>query len=180
MTTEANFTDRYGLPLTTSSQEALAHFAEGLELALSQNFGAEEAFTRAIEADDGFALAYASRAFLDFVRVNVPEARASAEEAVKLSSGLSHRERSYVDVVSKFVNGQNHDATASVHDHLKEYPRDAFLLRLAQRLYTQGCVGIGAPDYPPRFYKLMTEGRAPLWRRLGLHGPVRLGESRGW
>ena len=157
MTTEAAFTDRYGLPLTTNSQTALAHYAEGLDLALSQNFGAEDAFARAIEADEGFALAHAGKAFLDFLRINVPEARAGAETAVKLSSGLSRRERSYVGVVSKFVNGHNHDATAAVHEHLKEFPVDALLMRLAQRLYTQGCVGIGAPDYPPRFYRLMTE-----------------------
>ena len=162
MTTEANFTDRYGLPLTTNSQTALAHYAEGLELALSQNFGAEEAFSRAVEADEGFALAYAGRAFLEFLRIAVPEARASAETAVKLSSGLGRRERGHVDVVSKFVNGQNHDATAAVHEHLGEFPLDSLLFRLAQRLYTQGCVGIGAPDYPPRFFNLMTEA-APAY-----------------
>ena len=157
MTTEANFADRYGLPVTTNSQTALGHYAEGLDLALSQNYGAEEAFASAAEADEGFALAYAARAFLDFLRVNVPEARANAEKAVKLSSGLSGRERGFIDVVSKFVNGQNHAATAAVHEHVKEFPRDAMMLRLTQRLYTQGCVGIGAPDYPPRFYKLMSE-----------------------
>ena len=157
MTTEANYTDRYGLPLTTNSQTALAHYAEGLDLALSQNFGAEDAFAKAIEADEGFALAHAAKAFLEFLRINVPDARASAEAAVKLSSGLSSRERGFVDVVSKFVHGENHAATAAVHEHLGEFPRDSMLLRLAQRLYTQGCVGIGAPDYPPRFFRLMTD-----------------------
>ncbi len=157
MTKEANFTDRYGLPLTTSSQTALAHHAEGLDLALSQNFGAEEAFVRAIEADEGFALAHAGKGFLEFLRVAVPEAKASVETAVKLSSGLSQRERGYIDVMSKFVNGQNHAASAAVHEHLKEFPLDSLLLRLAQRLYVQGCVGIGAPDYPARFYHMMSE-----------------------
>ena len=129
MTAEANFTDRYGLPVTTNSQTALGHFAEGLDLALSQNFGAEDAFERAIEADEGFALAHASKAFLEFLRINVPEARASAEKADKLSSGLSRRERGHIDVVSKFVNGQNHAAAAAAHEHLKEFPLDCLLLR---------------------------------------------------
>ena len=157
MTTGANYTDRYGMPLTTNSQTALAHFAEGLDLALSQNYGAEEAFARATDADEGFALAHAARAFMEFLRIAVPEARASAETAVKLSSGLSRRERGHIDVVSKFVNGQNHAASAAAHEHIKEFPLDAMLLRLTQRLYTQGCVGIGAPDYPPRFYNFMSE-----------------------
>ena len=157
MTTEANYTDRYGLPVTTNSQAALAHYAEGLELALSQNFGAEEAFALAVEADEGFALAHAAKAFMEFIRIAVPEARASAEKAVKLSPGLTGRERGHIDVVSKFVNGENHSASAAVHQHLKEFPLESMLLRLAQRLYIQGCVGIGAPDYPARFYHLMSE-----------------------
>ena len=162
MTTEAAYTDRYGLPLTTNSQTALAHYAEGLDLALSQNFGAEEAFDRAAEADDGFALAYAGRAFMEFIRIAVPEAKASAEKAVKLSPGLTRRERGHVDVVSKFVNGQNHAATAAAQEHIKEFPLDSMLLRLTQRLYIQGCVGAGIADYPPRFYQLMTEA-APAY-----------------
>ncbi len=162
MTTEAAYTDRYGLPLTTNSQTAMAHYAEGLDLALSQNFGAEEAFDRAAEADDGFALAYAGRAFMEFIRIAVPEAKASAEKAVKLSPGLTRRERGHVDVVSKFVNGQNHAATAAAQEHIKEFPLDSMLLRLTQRLYIQGCVGAGIADYPPRFYQLMTEA-APAY-----------------
>ena len=157
MTTEAPFTDRYGLPVSTNSQAALAHYAEGLDLALSQNYGAEEAFARAVEVDEGFALAHAAKAFMEFIRIAVPEARASAERAVELSSGLSSREQGHIDVVSKFVNGQNHPASAAVHQHLKEYPLESMLLRLAQRLYIQGCVGIGAPDYPVRFYHMMSE-----------------------
>ena len=162
MTTEAAFTDRYGMPLTTNSQTALAHYAEGLDLALSQNFGAEEAFARAAEADEGFALAHAGKAFMEFIRIAVPEARASAEAAVKLSSGLSRRERGHTDAVSKFVNGQNHAATAAAQEHLKEFPLDSMMLRLVQRLYIQGCVGAGIADYPPRFYQLMTEA-APAY-----------------
>ena len=157
MTTEAPFTDRYGLPVSTNSQAALAHYAEGLELALSQNYGAEEAFARAVEVDEGFALAHAAKAFMEFIRIAVPEAKASAERAVELSPGLSARERGHIDVVSKFVNGQNHPASAAVHQHLKEFPLESMLLRLTQRLYIQGCVGIGAPDYPGRFYHLMSE-----------------------
>ena len=150
-------TDRYGLPLSTSSGAALAHFDTGLDLALAQNYGAEEEFAQAVEADEGFSLARAALAFMQFIRIAVPEARESAETAVKLSSGISQRERQYIDVVSKFVNGQNLAATTAVHEHLNEFPLDSMLLRLAQRLYIQGCTGAGFPDYPPRFYQLMSD-----------------------
>ena len=154
--------DRYGLPLSTSSSAALDHFATGLDLALAQNYGAEEEFGLAVEADEGFALARAALSFMQFIRIAVPEARESAEVAVKTSSGISERERRYIDVVSKFVNGQNLPAANVVHEHLNEFPLDAMLLRLAQRLYIQGCTGAGIPDYPPRFYQLMS-GVAPRY-----------------
>ena len=154
--------DRYGLPVSTSSNTALSHFETGLDLALAQSYGAEEEFAQAIEADEGFALARAALAFMQATRVAMPEARESAESAVKQSSGISQRERQYIDIVSKFVNGQNHPATAAVHEHLDEFPLDAMILRLAQRLYVQGCVGAGIPDYPPRFFQLMS-GVAPRY-----------------
>ena len=154
--------DRYGLPMSTSSDAARTHFETGLDLALAQSYGAEEEFAQAIEADEGFALARAALAFMQATRVAMPEARESAEIAVKQSSGISQRERQYIDVVSKFVNGQNHPATAAVHEHLNEFPLDAMILRLAQRLYVQGCVGAGIPNYPPLFYQLMS-GVAPKY-----------------
>ena len=162
MTTQTAYSDRYGLPLTTNSTTALAHYAEGLDLALSQNFGAEEAFARAVEADEAFALAHAGLAFMQFIRIAVPEARASADTAQKLAPSLTRRERGHINAVSLFVNGHNHAATAAVQEHLKEFPLDSLLLRLAQRLYIQGCVGAGIPDYPPKFYQLMTEA-APAY-----------------
>ena len=156
------YADRYGLPLTASSPTALTHYAEGLDLALSQNFGAEEAFARAAETDDGFALAHAGLAFMQFIRIAVPEARASAETAAQLAPGLTRREQGHIDVVAKFVNGHNHAATAAVQQHLQEFPLDSLLMRLAQRLYIQGCVGAGIADYPPQFYRLMTDA-APAY-----------------
>ena len=56
--------DRYGLPLTTSSTRAVECFVEGLDLLLGQNFGPEEQFTQAIEADPGFALAQCSGVYV--------------------------------------------------------------------------------------------------------------------
>ena len=49
--------DRFGLPITTSSATAAEHYQKGLDLVLSQNFGAEEELQKAVEADEGFAIA---------------------------------------------------------------------------------------------------------------------------
>ena len=144
MSAEANHTDRYGMPVATNSGDALAHFQEGLDLALSQNYGAEEAFAKATEADEGFAVAHADLAFMDFIRIAVPEAKAGIAKAQELAPGLSVRERQHIDIVDKFVNGENRAATNAVLEHLQEFPGDAMLLRLAQRLYIQGCGATGS------------------------------------
>ena len=67
--------DRYGLPLTTSSTLATECFIEGIDLLLEQNFGPEEQFTQAIEADPGFALAHSALAYMFHLRAQVAEAQ---------------------------------------------------------------------------------------------------------
>jgi len=60
--------DRYGLPITTSSTLAAERFVEGIDLLLEQNFGPEDTFTQAIEADAGFALAHGALAYMLHLR----------------------------------------------------------------------------------------------------------------
>ena len=157
MTAYANHKDRYGLPISSASSKAIAHYEEGLDLALAQNFGAEEEFAEAVEADDGFAMAHAALGFMQFMRIAVTEAKASAESAIQLSSGITQRERQNIQIVSQLITGKSHEAIAAINEHLKEFPRDALLLRLAQRLYVQGCGGSGVADYPPLFYQMLKD-----------------------
>jgi tetratricopeptide (TPR) repeat protein len=147
--------DRYGLAVTTSSPTALQRYAEGLELDQTQNYGGEEKFRQAIEADEGFALAHGALAFNLMSRVMVPEARESADQALSFSSGITKRERQQVEIVAHYVYGKNVEAYALLREHLAEFPTDGFLLRLAQRLFNLGCSGAGVPNYPPLFFDLM-------------------------
>src|SRR4029453_8078592 len=57
-------TDRYGLPLTTSSPAAAEHYQRGMDLLLSYGRGTGEAFDAALAADEGLAVAQAGRALL--------------------------------------------------------------------------------------------------------------------
>ena len=59
--------DRYGLPITTSSTAAANYLVEGLDLAFEQNFAPERKFQQAVEADEGFALAYVGLAYSHMV-----------------------------------------------------------------------------------------------------------------
>ena len=147
--------DRYGLPVTTSSPSAHGHYVEGLDLALSQNYGAEEKFRLAIDADEAFALAHSDLAFMLMVRVAVAEAKESADRARSLSAGVSRREQQHIETIARFVYGENTQSYSLLREHLDEFPGDALMLRLAQRLFVQGCSGAGVPNYPPMFFDLM-------------------------
>ena len=54
--------DRYGFALTTASTEARDAYVAGVDLSLSANHGAEEAFRRAIACDEGLAVAHVALA----------------------------------------------------------------------------------------------------------------------
>ena len=150
--------DRYGLPMSTSSTQAAEHYVEGVDLVLSQGYGAEEEFRHAIEADEGLAIAHGALAMMLAMRLAIAEAKDRAAQAQALGEGLPRRERRLIEAVALWVNGQGPQATSIVTEQLKEFPRDALMLRLVQRLYNQGCSssGAGVPDFPPRFYALLT------------------------
>ena len=164
--------DRYELPMTTSSLQAVDQYGDGLDMALSQQYGSEEKFMQAIEADEGFALAHAALAFTLMLRVAVPEARDSAERARALAPGVTGRERQHIETIALFVQGQNHESYALLRQHLGEFPRDALILRLAQRLFILGCAGAGEPNYPPMFFNLMKGVESHYgedWAFMGQH-----------
>ena len=78
--------DRYGLPITTNSISATNYLVEGLDLALEQNFAPERKFQQAVEADEGFALAYVGLAYSHMVGARLVDARKSIQSAKSLAS----------------------------------------------------------------------------------------------
>jgi hypothetical protein len=88
--------DRFDLPVTSASGEAVADYVAAVDLLLSANTGGEERLARAIAADPDFALAHIARARLLQLQARMPEARAAAAQAGALrdgalSSPLAHR-----------------------------------------------------------------------------------------
>ena len=147
--------DRYGLPLGTSSATAAEHYVEGVDLFLSQNFGPEDAFRKATEADEGFALAHAALSIMLMLRAEAEEAKASVGRASTLAPGISRRERQHVEAISLFVNGKGPQSLALVREHLAEFPRDALMMRLASRLFLLGCSASGVASFPQELLALL-------------------------
>ena len=120
--------DRYGFALSTTSTEARDAYVKGVDLSLSANHGAEEAFRCAIACDEGLAVAQVALARSLQVMSRIPEAKATAARARSLAAALPHRERSHVNALATVVDGGSVAGLAAVKEHLADYPRDAMVL----------------------------------------------------
>jgi len=135
-------TDRYGLPLTTASPVAAAHFQAGMDRLLSYGAGAEESFAAAVQADEGLALAHAGVALVAVVRGDAAAAREATGRARAHVAGATRRERQHVEAVSALIGGDTARGLALVDEHVEEFPRDALLVNQAS-----SAIGFaGAPD----------------------------------
>jgi tetratricopeptide (TPR) repeat protein len=123
--------DRYGLPLSTASAAAAAHYQEGMDRLLSFAPGAEYSFEAALAADDGLALAHAGLALLAFFLGDGATARAAIGRARGAAAGTTRREQRHVETLSAFMDGDTSRGLDLVHEHLLEYPRDALLVNQA-------------------------------------------------
>ncbi|MGX7705402.1 tetratricopeptide repeat protein [Methylobacterium sp. Gmos1] len=123
--------DRRGLPLSTRSEDAAAHYRAGTDLLLAAWPGAADALDAAIAEDPGFALAHAARARLHAMRAESGAARAFIAKAAEcLARGGTERERSHVAVLSLAIDGQSEPALARALAHAESWPRDALILSL--------------------------------------------------
>lgn len=121
--------DGHGLPLSTHAEAAAAHRV-GLGRVLKVRSGAEDAFTRAVTLDPGFALGHAALALLGHecgAAVDVPRALADARRSAR--ERADERERSFVDVVDRRITGT--DGDEALVRHLRAHPGDALALATA-------------------------------------------------
>ncbi|MGH7322538.1 MAG: hypothetical protein ACRELA_23340 [Candidatus Rokuibacteriota bacterium] len=124
--------DRHGLPVTTTSPDALDAYNQGVRGLLSWDRHTLERFTTAAERDPGLALAHAGAAVCLFLDERFKEGRAAAETARSAAGAQTARERGHVEALALFVTGQAPQAERAMREHLASYPRDLVIL---QRLY---------------------------------------------
>jgi diadenosine tetraphosphatase ApaH/serine/threonine PP2A family protein phosphatase len=121
--------DRYGNTLSTTSETARDAYIEGVDCLISANHGAEDAFGRAIAADEGFALAHAGLARTQQIAGQGAKAREAMAAARALAGGVSAREQSHLAALEPLIAGNAGAAFAAICQHLDEHPRDAFLVQ---------------------------------------------------
>jgi tetratricopeptide (TPR) repeat protein len=124
--------DRYGLPATTASPEALDAYNDGVDGVLGWHRDTVQFFRTALARDPELALSHAGLAVALFVEERFADARQSMERARSLAPRASARERSHIDALGHYVEIRMRDAEAAMREHLAAYPTD---LLVAQRLY---------------------------------------------
>ncbi len=132
-------TDRYGLPLSTTSPVARDAYVEGCQAKLTMYPSAIEAFERAVVADPGFALAHTAKAHALLERGEIAAARASMAAANSLITGVSEREAHHIAFFNLLVTGEAEAALSAVFAHLNAWPRDALVL--GTTAFTNGLIG---------------------------------------
>ena len=123
--------DRYGLPLSTSSETAAAAYRDGVDLMFSAWPGAAETLDAAIAADPDFALAHIARARHHFIYAEVKAAQTEAAVARDLvARNGTAREKSHVETLALGMEGQAAKSLSVALAHLDEWPRDAMIFVL--------------------------------------------------
>jgi len=126
-----SYTDRYGLPLSTSSAKAVDAYQVGVDLLLSLWPGALDALDQVIALDPDFALAHAARARLQLIDNQAGAAREAIALAYRLVEQRgTERERSHVRVVQALVAGEGARALQGALAHAERWPRDILILGL--------------------------------------------------
>jgi hypothetical protein len=128
--------DRYGLPISTSSDAAAAAYRAGVDLSLAAWPGAGAALEQAIAADADFPLAHMARARVHAIYGEGAPARAAAATARRLVAQRgTEREASHVEAMALAVEGQAAKALRHALTHLDRWPRDASVLSLLLGAY---------------------------------------------
>ena len=132
-------TDFYGNHLTTSTGLARDNYDIGLRAFLSANYGAQEAFSQAVEADPNFSLAYLGLARSFMSSGEVDEAKRALAKAKNVLSVTTDREKSHFSCCELILSRQSQKARAAVDKHVSEWPRDAMIAQMNTSVF--GLIG---------------------------------------
>jgi len=126
--------DIHGLPISSSSPEAIVAFDRTILSYLKYRVDTSEHLARAIVADPEFGLAYCVKgyfAMLSFKQANVPIATEAAKSARVFTANATGREQAHVDALEAWIAGNLDGMLVCWERILAEYPMDVLAFRLA-------------------------------------------------
>jgi hypothetical protein len=154
-------TDRFDLPVSSASAEALDDYVAAVDLLLSANTGAAELLERALAAEPDFALAHIARARLLQLQARIPQAREAVTRAKTFRASVTARGQRHIDAIALAVERAATEALALVRTHAAEYPRDALPLSLALGVF--GLLGFSGQRDHHEVQLALLEELAPCW-----------------
>ncbi|WP_171187964.1 hypothetical protein [Ruegeria sp. HKCCC2117] len=131
--------DRYGSPLTTTSQTARDAYVEGIDRFLGAFDDVEEAYRSAMQADDSFAMPHVGLARYLVTVGRAQDAKREIAVAKELSHGVSPREAAQIDIISDLIEGRAPQAYRRIRDHVTDHPRDILLAQTCTSVF--GLIG---------------------------------------
>lgn len=131
--------DCYGNDITTTSDAARDAYDSGVQLFLSGNYGAVEAFSEAVAADPGFALSHAALARAQMMAAQMDAAKTSVATAMSLTKGVTAREAAHVATFDMLLAGKPAQTRRMVEEHVRTYPRDALAAQMCTNVF--GLIG---------------------------------------
>src|SRR5438309_923895 len=114
-------TDRYGLPLSTSSAVAAEHYQAGMDRLLAYGYGADQSFAAAVAADGEFALAHAGAALFAMFQGDGAAAKAAVERARGLVTGATRREKQHVEALAVVAGGEAARGLGLIEEHARAF-----------------------------------------------------------
>jgi hypothetical protein len=128
------YTDHMGLVISTRSEEAAAHYAEGVQLLISGSPAAVPVLEAARTADPslGVLIVAIFMTRFDAERANNVDFDA-LELALAASSSATRRERQHIEIVLVALRGDLARARALGAEHLTEFPADVLIRHLVGR-----------------------------------------------
>jgi tetratricopeptide (TPR) repeat protein len=136
------YTDHRGLPVSTTSAEALHAYERGIDVFLRWREGAPEAFQAAVTADPRFALGHCTRAYVAWRTGKPGIAREAHRQVMALDDGVrDERERLHVRAVDAMQRCDTATAQECLEQVAERYPTD----RIGVRLLSFMCIAQG--DY---------------------------------
>ncbi|MDF3075336.1 MAG: hypothetical protein K0S54_3003 [Alphaproteobacteria bacterium] len=131
--------DRFGQPISTSSETARTAYIAGCDCVLAAEYGGEAHLRKSIAADPNFALAHAALARERFLMGDLATARAEAALARQLAAAATDREASHVNALCLPIEGRAAETLAFIRAHVADHPRDAMVAAPATSVF--GLIG---------------------------------------
>ncbi len=121
--------DRFGLPLSTSSEAAALAYNAGVENLLCAGALLTAGFEKAIASDPDFALAHIALSRCHAMYGDGQKAKDFAQRATELAQRATTREQQHVAALSLLAQGKGAVALKAIEEHLKHWPSDTLVLQ---------------------------------------------------